>query len=114
LLSQLTLSSSEDNIPLPRFYGKGIAQYMHSSYNFKPEYSVEKTNSGQHLVDEITDTHRTIPIFCTTLTSFSERQQPSKNIGLGKKEKYKGTNNDIQNIHIKLKIDNTNPTKNWG
>ena len=55
---------------------------MHSSYNFKPEYSVEKSNSGQHLVDEITGTHRTIPIFCTTLTPFSERQQPSKNIGL--------------------------------
>jgi hypothetical protein len=30
-----------------------------------------------------------------------------------KKNKYKRTNNDLQNIHIKLKISNTNPTKNW-
>jgi hypothetical protein len=30
------------------------------------------------------------------------------------KEKYKRTNNDLQNIHIKLKIGYTNPTKNLG
>jgi hypothetical protein len=28
----------------------------------------------------------------------------------GQKKKYKRTNNDLENIHIKLKI----PTKNWG
>jgi hypothetical protein len=29
-------------------------------------------------------------------------------------KKYKRTNNDLQNIDIKLRSSNTNPTKNWG
>jgi len=32
----------------------------------------------------------------------------------GQKKKYKRTNNDLQNIHIKLKMSNTNPTKKRG
>jgi hypothetical protein len=32
----------------------------------------------------------------------------------GQKKKYKRTNNYLQNIHIKLKSSNTNPTKNLG
>ena len=30
------------------------------------------------------------------------------------KKKYNRTNNNLQNIHIKLKINDTNPSKNWG
>jgi hypothetical protein len=32
----------------------------------------------------------------------------------GQKKKYKRTNNDLQNIHIKLKIEKHEPTKNPG
>jgi hypothetical protein len=32
----------------------------------------------------------------------------------GQKKKYKRTNNDLQNIHIKLRSSNRNPTKNRG
>ena len=32
----------------------------------------------------------------------------------GQKKKDKRTNNDLQNMHIKLKISNTNPTKTRG
>jgi hypothetical protein len=32
----------------------------------------------------------------------------------GQKIKYKTKNNDLQNIHIELKIEYTNPTKNRG
>ena len=33
---------------------------------------------------------------------------------MAKKKKYKRTNNDLQNIHIKLKIEKTNPLKTGG
>jgi hypothetical protein len=32
----------------------------------------------------------------------------------GQKKKDKRTNNDLQDIHIKLRSSNTNPTKKWG
>jgi len=32
----------------------------------------------------------------------------------GQKKKYKRTNNDLQNIYIKLRSSNRNPTKNRG
>ena len=54
---------------------------------------------------EFEDTNRVIRI---RISKKNTRQQN------GQKKKYKGTNNDLQNIHIKLKIELHEPIKTEG
>jgi hypothetical protein len=47
-------------------------------------------------------------------TQWSKEKEQKDSQHNGQKKKNKRTNNDLQNIHIKLKINNTNPTKKTG